>query len=153
MRPTRIRQSQRNALLGVLALLALGATSVEAQLAIRRSDERVLFLIPSPGNGTDTSFVVSLADEHHFVPSHLGDDIVDRGGLSSAREHPVFARHVLAVPDSGRGVLGTGREGDHQNERQSRGDHLGVHARMISPAPADGEMCPGAARVHRTPRR
>ncbi len=63
MRPTRIRQSQRNALLGVLALLALGATSVEAQLAIRRSDERVLFLIPSPGNGTDTSFVVSLADE------------------------------------------------------------------------------------------
>jgi tetratricopeptide (TPR) repeat protein len=63
MRPTRIGQSQRNMLLGVFTLLALGATSVEAQLAIRRSDEKVLFLIPSPGEGADTAFAVSLAEE------------------------------------------------------------------------------------------
>ena len=47
-------------------------------------------------------------------------DIVDRGGLAGPGEHAVFARHVGAVPDSRRGVLGVRRQGDHQNERQGR---------------------------------
>ena len=42
MRLTRFGVSQRSTLVGVLTLLALGATSVDAQLAIRRSDEKVL---------------------------------------------------------------------------------------------------------------
>jgi tetratricopeptide (TPR) repeat protein len=47
----------------VLTLLALGATSVDAQLAIRRSDEKVLFLNPTPGEATDTAFALDVADE------------------------------------------------------------------------------------------
>jgi tetratricopeptide (TPR) repeat protein len=47
----------------VLVLLASGATSVDAQLAIRRSDEKVLFLNPTPGEATDTAFALDVADE------------------------------------------------------------------------------------------
>jgi tetratricopeptide (TPR) repeat protein len=63
MRLTRFGVSRRSTVVGVLALLALGATSVDAQLAIRRSDERVLFLNPAPGESTDTSFAIDLAQE------------------------------------------------------------------------------------------
>jgi tetratricopeptide (TPR) repeat protein len=63
MRLTRFGVSQRSTLVGGLALLALGATSVDAQLAIRRSDEKVLFLNPTPGEATDTAFALDVADE------------------------------------------------------------------------------------------
>ncbi len=45
------------------ALAMCVPSSASAQLAQPRSNERVLFLIPVPDNGTDTSFVVELADE------------------------------------------------------------------------------------------
>jgi len=52
-------------LIGLGAALAIGvASSASAQgLVATRSNERVLFLIPIPDDGTDTSFVVQLADE------------------------------------------------------------------------------------------
>ncbi|MDH3290062.1 MAG: hypothetical protein OEO20_06050 [Gemmatimonadota bacterium] len=59
--PSRVRQGL--IVLGAIVLLAGHAPRVEAQLALPRSDERFLFLIPSPAPGTDSSFVVALADE------------------------------------------------------------------------------------------
>jgi len=46
-----------------VAVTSGGVTSAHAQLAVQRSNEKVLFLIPRPGENTDTSYVVSLAQE------------------------------------------------------------------------------------------
>lgn len=40
-----------------------GATVADAQLALRRSDERLLVLVPTPDGATDTSFVVNFTTE------------------------------------------------------------------------------------------
>ncbi len=59
--PSRVRQGL--VLAGAMVLLAGHAPRVEAQLALPRSDERFLFLIPSPAPGTDSAYAVTLADE------------------------------------------------------------------------------------------
>jgi tetratricopeptide (TPR) repeat protein len=50
-------------LLGTAMAVTTAVTSANAQLAVPRSNEKVLFLIPSPGDGTDTAYVAELADE------------------------------------------------------------------------------------------
>ncbi len=49
--------------LGTIVVLGSAVSSAGAQLAVQRSNERVLFLIPAPGEGTDSAYVVGLADE------------------------------------------------------------------------------------------
>jgi tetratricopeptide (TPR) repeat protein len=60
-----IRCGKTTTLMFVAAVAAMsgGVTSAHAQLAVPRSNEKVLFLIPRPGENTDTSYVVSLAEE------------------------------------------------------------------------------------------
>ncbi len=59
--PSSMRQGLT--VVGAMVLLAGYVPSIEAQLALPRSDERFLFLIPSPAAGTDSAYVVTLADE------------------------------------------------------------------------------------------
>jgi len=60
-----IRSGKTTTLMFVAAIAAAsgGVASAHAQLAVQRSNEKVLFLIPRPGENTDTSYVVSLAQE------------------------------------------------------------------------------------------
>jgi tetratricopeptide (TPR) repeat protein len=62
VRTTRGGLSQRWALLGAIALLALGASGASAQLALPRQ-ETLLFLMPAVGADTDTPFAYNLAHE------------------------------------------------------------------------------------------
>jgi len=60
---TRLTSRYFIAALGTVLVLGSAVSSASAQLAVQRSNERVLFLIPAPGDGTDSAYVVGLADE------------------------------------------------------------------------------------------
>jgi tetratricopeptide (TPR) repeat protein len=53
----------RWAAIGAAILMMAGTTAAEAQLALARSDERLLVLVPEPQQATDTSFAVEFTTE------------------------------------------------------------------------------------------
>ena len=63
MRWNRFGKTTALAFVAAVAVTSGGVRSAHAQLAIQRSNEKVLFLIPHPGENTDTGYVVSLAED------------------------------------------------------------------------------------------